>query len=104
MAVEYLSVEEVATTLGIHRKTVERYIRESKLRAIKLGTMYRIKRSDLDSFLGETEEIPVRGCQVIAVTNHKGGVGKTTTCINLGASLAQLHYRVLLVDLDPQAS
>ena len=104
MAVEYLSVEEVATTLGIHRKTVERYIRENKLRAIKLGTMYRIKRSDLDSFLGETEEIPVRGCQVIAVTNHKGGVGKTTTCINLGVSLAQFHYRVLLVDLDPQAS
>jgi chromosome partitioning protein len=104
MAVEYLSVEEVASALGIHRKTVERYIRDNKLRAIKLGQMYRIKRADLEAFLGETEEEPVRGCQVIAVTNHKGGVGKTTTCINMAASLAQLRYRVLLVDLDPQAS
>lgn len=41
---------------------------------------------------------------VISVVNNKGGTGKTTTCVNLAAALANTGYRVLLVDLDPQAS
>lgn len=43
-------------------------------------------------------------CKVIAIANEKGGVGKTTTTVNLGIGLSKLGYDVLLVDADPQGS
>lgn len=101
-----LSTQDVATRLAVDKKTVLRYLRSGKLRGARIGRDYRIPESAVSALLAKTDSRPAVSttARSTAVVNQKGGVGKTTTTFNLGVALQRLGRRVLLVDLDPQAS
>lgn len=95
---------DVAVRLGVTEQAITRYIRQGKLRAIKTpGGQHRIPEAALAEYLGEAPAgVRPTTALVLAVAHHAGGVGKTTTSLNLGYSLAALGKRILIVDLDPQ--
>ena len=103
-----LSTQEVADRLAVDAKTVRRYLKQGKLTGSRIGRDYRIPESAVASLLRRTSPTAAGGterrCVVTAVVNQKGGVGKTTSTFNVAVGLHQLGRRVLMVDLDPQAS
>lgn len=101
-----LSTQEVADRLAVDKKTILRYLRSGKLTGSRIGRDYRIPESAVTTLLRRTSPSATdeRRALITAVVNQKGGVGKTTTTFNLGVGLQRLGRRVLLVDLDPQAS
>jgi len=89
------SRQNVKSTLGTHK---------SKIREEGLATTADVLGRKIKNFPEPPKIVEGSSARVISVVNQKGGVGKTTTAINLGAALAETGRRVLLIDFDSQAS
>lgn len=115
MADEELPLRQAAERFGVSLGRLRRAAWDGRLAARLLGHQYLVRPDEVERFLRERghQALVVSAttrregdgmARTIAVAVPKGGTGKTTTTLNLGAALAERGRRVLLVDFDPQAS
>ena len=105
----YFTIPQAAAKAQVSTATIQRRLKDGTLSGSKSGNKVVIAVDELrrlypDKFPELQTGRTTGKCRVIAFSNQKGGVGKTTTCANLAASLAGLGYRVLAFDSDPQGN
>jgi excisionase family DNA binding protein len=69
MSHDLYSVEQVASLLGLHVRTVRHYVREGRLKAVRIGKQYRIARADLEAFTGQPMAAPARRTRHVEVSS-----------------------------------
>jgi excisionase family DNA binding protein len=95
----WLSVEQVAERLGLHVRTVRGYIRDGRLRAVRIGKQYRIARADLDAFTGRPAPAARPRAEVSAVVEiddvPAALADRISTFLVAGAQLQRVHLRTI---------
>ena len=108
---EEYTLKEAAEKVGVEYDRLRKAATQHRLVTRKKGHIHLVTISEVHRFLRrQTPDTPERGAPtmskavVFAVSTAKGGVGKTTTTLNLGAALAETGRRILLVDFDSQGN
>ncbi len=96
------SVEHVADRLGLHVRTVRGYIRDGRLKAVRIGKQYRIAQADLDAFTGGPARPATPSAEVSAVVELEnlapGAADRLSTLLVAGAQLTPLRVQVVYDD------
>jgi excisionase family DNA binding protein len=101
MEKDWLSVEQVAERLGLHVRTVRGYIRDGRLKAVRIGKQYRVARADLDAFTGLPAAAARHRVEVSAIVEVDGigaaAADRLGTLLVAGAQMARAPHELARV-------